>query len=130
MPLPKLPDSEAIDRVVKKPLRWLLVVLGLVASGFLLVYTVPYWTHGSKIVTVTGVTSKRMKDEGKVKDVYLVFTTDETYKNVDSPAYLKFNSSDLQGKLIQTGRFKISYYGFRIPIISAYKNITKAEKVE
>jgi hypothetical protein len=95
----------------------------------LAIWTVPYWTHGTKDVTVTGVDHKIMKDHGKTRDIYLVFTTDETYKNVDSPAYLKFNSSDIQGKLIQTGRFRISYYGFRVPIFSMYKNITKAERL-
>ncbi|ESQ84434.1 hypothetical protein AEAC466_08760 [Asticcacaulis sp. AC466] len=110
-------------------MKKLLAAVIVVVLVFLAIWTVPYWTHGSKDVVVTGVDHKVMKDHGQVKDVYLVFTTDETYKNVDSPAYLKFNSSDIQGKLIQTGRFRISYYGFRIPMFSMYKNITKAEKI-
>ncbi len=93
------------------------------------IWTVPYWTHGSADVTVTGVDHKLMKVKGETKDVYLVFTSQETYKNVDSPAYLKFNSSDIQGRLIQGGRFHIDYYGFRIPILSMYKNITSAKKI-
>ena len=97
--------------------------------AILSVTTTPYWTHGAKDVTVTGVTTKRVIDHGQPKDIYLVFTDDQTYKNVDSPAYLKFNSSDLQGKLIQGGRFHIEYYGLRIPITSQYKNIIKAEKL-
>ena len=111
-------------------MKKLIAAVIVIALMFLAVWTVPYWTHGSREVTVTGVDHKILRSGDKVKDVYLVFTTDETYKNVDSPAYLKFNSSDIQGKLIQTGRFRISYYGFRVPIFSMYKNITKAEKVE
>ena len=115
---------------MKKSFGIVLAIVAVIVIALLAAWTVPYWTHGSKVVTVTGVTSKRLKEHGEMRDVYLVFTTDETYKNVDSPAYLKFNSSDIQGKLIQTGRFKIQYYGFRVPILSMYKNITKAEKVE
>lgn len=115
---------------MNKAVKIAIAMVVVVALGFVSVWTVPYWTHGSKVVTVTGVTSKRMKDHGKMQDVYLVFTDDETYKNIDSPAYLKFNSSDIQGRLIQTGKYKIDYYGFRVPIFSMYKNITKAEKVE
>ena len=107
----------------------------VIAAGVAIVLVVvgamtnPYWTHGAKDVTVTGVTTKRVVDHGQSKDIYLVFTDDQTYKNVDSPAYLKFNSSDVQGKLIQGGRFHIEYYGFRIPVASQYKNIIKAEKL-
>ncbi len=115
---------------MRKPLQILALLAAVVVLGFVAVWTAPYWTHGSKVVTVTGVTTKRVTDHGQTKDIYLVFTDDQTYKNVDSPAYLKFNSSDLQGKLIMTGKFRIEYYGFRIPITSTYKNIIKAEKIE
>ena len=101
-----------------------LVVLAVVAIG-----TEPYWTHGSKVVTVTGVTTKRMNRHGQDQDVYLVFTDDQTFRNTDTLYYFKFNSSDVQGKLIQGGRFRIDYYGFRIPVLSKYRNIIKAEKV-
>ena len=108
----------------------LLLLAGVIVLGLIGTWTVPYWSHGSSVVTVTEVDHKLMKDHGKIKDVYLVFTTDGTYKNVDSPAYFKFNSSDIQGKLAQKGKFKIDYYGFRVPVLSMYKNITKAEKVD
>lgn len=105
------------------------LILGVIVLAFVAGWTVPYWTHGSRVVTVTLVDHKLMTDHGKTKDVYLVYTTDGTYKNVDSPAYFKYNSSDLQGKLAEKGKFKIEYYGFRVPVFSMYKNITKAERV-
>ncbi len=115
---------------MKKPLRLLTLVAAIIAIVCVGALTSPYWTHGSKIVTVTGVTTKRVSDHGRARDIYLVFTDDQTYKNVDSLAYLKFNSSDIQGRLIMTGRFRIDYYGFRVPVLSKYKNIIKAEKVQ
>lgn len=110
-------------------MKWLIGLVIVILVGVLAYNTRVYWTHGERVVRVTGVSTKAMMDHGRMKDVYLVFTTNETYRNVDSPAYLKFNSSDLQGKLIQTGCFHIAYYGFRIPILSKYRNITKAERV-
>ena len=115
---------------MNNPVRIAIASVLAIVLGVIAVRTHPYWTHGEKVVRVTGVTTKSLMDQGKQRDVYLVFTTDETYKNVDSPAYFKFNSSDIQGKLIQTGCFKIDYYGFRIPIFSKYRNITKAVKTE
>ncbi len=114
---------------MKNFLRIVAAIGVIIVLAFLCVATTPYWTHGAKDVTVTGVTTKRVIDHGQPKDIYLVFTDDQTYKNVDSPAYLKFNSSDVQGKLIQGGRFHIEYYGFRIAVTSQYKNIIKAEKL-
>jgi hypothetical protein len=105
------------------------LVLTLVILAVVVIGTAPYWTHGSKVVTVTGVTTKRMEHSGKDQDVYLVFTDDQTYRNSDTLYFFKFNSSDVQGKLIQGGRFRIEYYGFRVPVLSKYKNIIKAEKV-
>ncbi len=115
---------------MKKPIGFAIGALVAVALAFVAMWTVPYWTHASKAVTVTLVDHKLMRDHGKLKDTYLVYTTDGTYKNVDSPAYLKFNSSDLQGKLAQGGKFRIDYYGFRIPVTSTYPNIVKAERVD
>ena len=115
---------------MKKPIGFAIGALAAVALVFVAMWTVPYWTHSSKVVAVTLVDHKLLKDHGKLKDTYLVYTTDGTYKNVDSPAYLKFNSSDLQGKLAQGGKFRIDYYGFRIPVTSTYPNIVKAEKVQ
>lgn len=108
---------------MKKALR----ITGILAAviGLILVAlgTVPYWTAGQTVVEVTGTTTKR---EGG-KDRYLVFTTSGTYRNTDSLHYLKFDSSDLQGQLNRPGRYRINYYGFRVPVLSMYKNITRAE---
>lgn len=97
-----------------------MAVIGLILVGWA---TTPYWTAGQAVVEVTGTTTKR---EGG-KDRYLVFTTSGTYRNTDSLHYLKFDSSDLQGQLNKPGRYRINYYGFRVPVLSMYKNITRAE---
>ncbi|WP_126423646.1 DUF1523 family protein [Asticcacaulis excentricus] len=97
-----------------------LTVIGLMFVGWV---TTPYWSHGEAVVEVTGTTTKR---EGG-RDVYLVFTTSGTFRNTDSLHYLKFDSSDLQGQLNRPGRYRINYYGFRVPVLSLYRNITRAE---
>ncbi len=115
---------------MKKPMGVAIGLLAVVALVFVAIWTMPYWTHASKVVTVTLVDHKLMQEHGKTKDVYLVFTDQGTFKNEDSPAYLKFNSSDLQGRLAEKGKFRIEYYGFRIPVTSTYPNIIKADKLE
>jgi hypothetical protein len=101
-----------------------LTVLAVLTVAVLGWATTPYWSHGEAVVEVTGTTNKR---EGG-RDVYLVFTTSGTFRNTDSLHYLKFDSSDLQGKLNRPGRYRINYYGFRVPVLSLYRNITRAEE--
>jgi len=90
--------------------------------------SLPYWTHSTETVTVTGTVVKQYGSEGQSK--YLVFTNSGVFENTDTFAYLKFNSSDIQGQLMQGGTFDISYYGFRIPFLSHYPNITSAMRVK
>lgn len=60
---------------------------------------------------------------------YLVFTEDRVFQNTDSVFHLKFNSSDLQGKLKLGGSYRVKAYGWRVPFLSAYENIVSAEEL-
>ena len=62
--------------------------------------------------------------------MYLVYTNKGTFRNTDSIHYLKFTSADLQGFLAEKGSYRLTVYGFRIPIFSMYKNVVKAERSE
>ncbi|MEI2420654.1 hypothetical protein V6O07_10305, partial [Arthrospira platensis SPKY2] len=57
---------------------------------------------------------------------YLIFTDREVFENTDTVWGLKWNSSDVYGK-IQRGQicdFEVT--GFRIPFMSVYRNILSA----
>ena len=61
--------------------------------------------------------------------VYLVDCGKNIYKISDLFWKAKFDSSDIYGKLEKGKTYKITTSGFRIPILSEYKNINKVEKV-
>lgn len=109
--------------------KLIITIVGILVVMFVAWASYPYWTAGSAEVTVTHVENKISPRHGGSEDMYLVYTSDGTYRNTDSLHYFKFNSSDIQGKLAEEGRFRISYYGFRVPVLSMYKNITKVEKI-
>lgn len=96
------------------------VVLAIVAY-----ITVPYWTRSTETVTVVNSMVKPAGDTSK----YLVYTDKGVFENTDTWYYFKFDSSDVQSKIMQGGKFKITTYGFRVPFLSKYKNITNVEKV-
>lgn len=63
-----------------------------------------------------------------LESYYLIFTEDATYKNEDTFLYLKFRSSDLQGKFQIGQTYKVKVYGWRIGLFSTYPNIVKIVK--
>lgn len=59
---------------------------------------------------------------------YVVFTDKGVYKNEDSLWAFKFNSSDLQGNLDRGKTYDCKVTGFRVPIISSYKNLLSCKE--
>lgn len=59
----------------------------------------------------------------KESSKYLIFTDREVFENVDSLWALKFDSSDYY-RNIRVGQFcTLTVTGFRIPVLSSYRNI-------
>lgn len=60
---------------------------------------------------------------------YLVFTDHGTYRITD--AFLvgttRFNSSDVYGRVKACHKYRIEYYGWRLPVFSSYPNIIKLD---
>jgi len=81
-----------------------------------------------KYSTVHTDTYKITKTE-RVNNEYLVFTDKEVLKNVDDFWFLKFNSSDVYGRLSDNigSTVQLKVQGFRFPILSWYRNIIKVE---
>jgi prepilin-type N-terminal cleavage/methylation domain-containing protein len=81
------------------------------------------------------VTDKVTKRSGQYKDKYLVMTKLDdgkikVFENTDNWLRLKFNSSDIQASLEQGKTYDIKACGWRIPFLSWYENIIKADTVK
>lgn len=75
------------------------------------------------------------KDKNDIKSKYIVFTEDEsgksrTFENTDVFIRFKWNSSDVQGSLKINHKYRLTVIGYRIPFMSSYENILKAEEVK
>lgn len=95
-----------------------IVVFIAVALVFLLGF-VGYFHVDTVQVKVTG----KERIYNSEDSYYLVFTEEETFRNADSFVFFKFNSSDLQGRLRENQVYELDVYGFRIPLLSSYRNI-------
>lgn len=91
----------------------------------------PYVTRSQDTITINKTEVKRSNNSDK----YLIFATDSNgekvvLENTDSIAFLKFDSSDIQGELEVGTTYNIETSGIRIPFLSVYKNILEIEKVD
>lgn len=103
--------------------------LTVAAVVFLIVafLTSTVWLHFATMTTVTAEIIKTERVIGADKSSkYLVFAKDETFENVDSWLALKFNSSDVYGRIASGQTCELVVTGFRMPIFSMYRNILTA----
>ena len=93
--------------------------------------TIPHVAKDKLEVTVNEKVVKRYNN----RDKYLIFTTKfngekEVFEDSDSLISRKFNSSDVYASLESGKKYDIQVYGWRIPILSAYRNIEKVNPIE
>lgn len=63
----------------------------------------------------------------EIKSKYMVFTTDEVFQNTDNYVFGKFDSSDVQNKLMVGNSYQVKVVGWRVPLFSWYRNIISVE---
>lgn len=62
--------------------------------------------------------------DGRVENRYLIFTKEgEVFENTDALTFGKFNSSDIQARLKVDSTYNVLVAGWRIPVVSSYRNI-------
>lgn len=64
----------------------------------------------------------------KNKSYYLIFTSEEVFKNTDAWYFGKFKSSDIYRDLEVGKSYLIKVSGYRVPMFSEYRNIIKVIK--
>lgn len=78
---------------------------------------------------VLNMTSSERVCSGSDDCKYLVYTDQGTFENTDSLWYRKFNSSDLHGRIKGGGTYQAETVGWRIPLLSSYRNIISAQQI-
>lgn len=117
----------------RRGLMWAAGVVGVVV--LLVAVLVPvFGGYFERHTVTTHVVSKEnvCKSDGDhgVTCEYLIFTDDGTFKITDAIfGIVRFNSSDVYGKVREDHDYTITYYGWRIPLFSTYPNIEKIEPV-
>jgi hypothetical protein len=94
----------------------ILIFLVIVVSIFATYYSVDN-------VTITIKDKERIHDG--MSSYYLIFTDSEVFKNEDNILFWKFDSSDVYNKLEVGHTYNVDVNWFRIPFLSAYRNIIK-----
>ena len=95
----------------------------LVAAYFLRVPILEYSLQ--RDVTFNVTRAERVTDAAGGTARYLIFTDQGVYQNVDDWLFLKWNSSDVQGKMNPGAKVTAKITGMRLGIFSWYPNIIK-----
>lgn len=111
-----------------------LIGLGIAAVLVITIALAPSYFK-EKTVTTEVISKERVCDNsgtnGAMECKYLVFTENGTFKITDSLfGTVRFNSSDVYGRIREGHTYTITYYGFRLPFFSEYPNIKKVEEVK
>ena len=106
------------------------VIVGTVALASVFVMGGYMFAHGTSDSITTTVTDKHRVVDRDGDSKWIVMTEDMSFQNSDALWHMKFNSTDIQGKLRVDGTYRIEYYGWRVPVMSMYPNIISVEEVE
>lgn len=60
-----------------------------------------------------------------ISSKFIVYTEGEVFENTDNVIFLKFNSADVQNALEVGTTYEVKVAGWRIPMLSYYRNIIK-----
>lgn len=106
----------------------LVAVLGSCSAGY------QYGTRDNVTFTVTDKDRIVTGSGEDTSSKYLVWTEnstgkDEVFENIDAWLSGKFASSDVQGQLKVGKEYNAVVYGWRIPLISQYRNIVSVKPV-
>lgn len=105
------------------PVEWV-IIIGVLIMFWVLIYSVTNYTEVT--ITVKDKVVKNYEDDS----LYLIFTDKGTYEVRDSVVNGRFDSSDMYGRLEKGHTYKVTVIGFRVPMLSWYKNILTAEEIE
>lgn len=103
------------------------LLVGLViAAVAVIAYNSARWHDHVATCTITG------KDRGYNQQTgssnYRIYTAQcGTLANTDSMAFGKFNSGDVQGRLVEGHTYRLRIAGWRQPLLSAFPNIISVQ---
>jgi hypothetical protein len=105
------------------------IIVLLLIMGATSILMMSFITYSTVDYVTAIVTDKERVFDGE-SSRYLIFTEEETFENVDSALFFKFNSSDVYGKIKKGGVYKFKVSGWRISVVSSYRNIISMEEVQ
>jgi hypothetical protein len=109
------------------PLGWILTFVAIVVfvGGCVAIVAPSYFER--ETVTTEVISKERVCDSdgnGGVDCKYLVFTEAGTFQITDAIfGTVRFNSSDVYGKIREGRTYTIVSYGWRLPFLSMYPNV-------
>lgn len=106
---------------------WLTGCAVAVVLALVLACPIAYRASGTDAATIKVVKLEQVKKTSHGK--YLVFAEGEVFEITDSVMFLRWDSSDLYGRMEAGKTYRVRVAGWRVPVLSWYRNILSAEEV-
>jgi hypothetical protein len=97
----------------------LLIFLAAILAGPVL--------HFATMKEIQFTVTEKERVTNRDESYYLIFTDGEVFENTDTLLSLKFNSSDIYGRLKVGETCRATVNWFRVPFLSMYRNIISAD---
>lgn len=103
----------------------LIVVVGILC--LVTIIAVPVTQYAKTSWVTLSIDDKESVSSGDGHE-YRVYTDKGTFKVGDSLVHLRFNAADVYGKIQKGQTYQCKVYGWRIPLLSGFKNILECKK--
>lgn len=89
-----------------------------------------YITKSDDVINITGKERITKSTVEGFESYYVVYTDKGAFKVTDALVILRWNSSDVYGKLKVGSCYSMTSYGLRVPFLSWYKNMYNVNQVD
>lgn len=119
-------------KTVWSSLQWGHYIVGFLAvlvAGYVVVLPICYGLSAASAVLQVTHKEREIKGiGGSARGKYMVYTAAEVFECTDSLVFFKWDSSDVYRDIEVGGEYVCRVAGWRIPFLSAYRNIIRMEQ--
>ena len=107
-------------------MRDIIIVLFIILIPVFIIVNINYY-NSEQTITAKVIDKERISQGSgeNLHHTYLIHTDKEVFSNEDVMLRGKFNSSDIQGQLHVDSTYTFKVLGWRIPVLSMYRNIVE-----
>lgn len=124
--------KEKKKKTIWSSLQWGHYIVGFLAvlvACYVVVLPICYGLSATRAVIQVKHKEREIKGVGgSARGKYMIYSSKEVFECTDSLVFFKWNSSDVYREIKVGGEYECKIAGWRIPLLSVYRNILRIEQ--